>query len=301
MKKPWYEWIQSIDPRIIYLVVFIVVSVPFFVPIRLPMRANEPVENLHKKVEEITEYNKTANRKQVILFAMEWAPSVQAECWPAAEVMVEHCFENNIPFIIMSMYSPEGPMLTQKIAEKRAEEFKKKHGVDKVYGVDWVNFGYKRMGLAAFLAFVKDLYSQIAKDIKDAPIRNVPMMRDIESLRDMGLVFYVSGSGGIETWIQYMQPETGVDISTGCTAIIGPSMYPFLDSGQMIGMMAGLSGAAQYEHLVGYSGRGTRGMGSQNLAHFWIIAMMILGNVGYIFQRRRERKEKQQIEMAGDQ
>jgi hypothetical protein len=97
-----------------------------------------------------------------------------------------------------------------------------------------------------------------------------------------------------------MQPETGTDIASGCTAIIGPEMYSFLDSGQLVGMMEGLSGAAQYEYLIGYEGRGTRGQGSQNLAHFWIIAMMVLGNVGYVFQRRRERKERQKIEMAGE-
>lgn len=300
MKKPWYEWIQSIDRRIIYLVVFIVVSVPFFLPISLPMKANEPVQKLYDKVEQIAEYNKTAKRKKVVLFAMEWSPAVQAECWPETEAMVEHCFRRGIPFIIMSVFQPEGPMLAQGITEKRAEEFKKKHGVDKVYGVDWVNFGYKRMNLSAFLAFVKDLYSQVTSDHEGTPIRSVPMMKNVDSIRDVDLVFYVTGSGGVEWWIQYMQPETGADVSTGCTAILGPSMYPYLDSGQMVGMMAGLSGAAQYEYLIGHKGRGTRGMGSQNLAHFWIIAMMILGNVGYIVQRRRERQEKQRIEMAGE-
>jgi hypothetical protein len=293
MKKPWYEWIQSIDRRIIYLVVFVVVSVPFFIKIPLPMPANEPVYKLYNKVEKIAGYNKTAKKKKAIFLHMDWSPSVQAECWPQAEAVIEHCFKNNIPFMIMG-WAPEGPMLTQKIAEDRAKEHHKK------YGEDWVNFGYKPMNLPAFLAFVKDIYSQIKKDVKGNPIRSIPMMKDIESWRDVDLVFHVTGSAGILAWVEYFQPETGIDIGSGCTAIIGPDMYPYLDSAQVIGMMAGLSGAAQYEHLMGYKGRGSRGMGSQNLAHFWIIAMMILGNVGYVFQRRRERREKQRIEMAGE-
>ncbi len=300
MKKPWYEWIQSIDRRIIYLAVFIVVSIPFFIPIPLPMEASEPVKSLFEKVESIAEYNKTANKKKVVFFHTDWTPSVQAECWPQTEAMIEHCFKRAIPFIIMG-WTPTGPMLTQEIAEKRAEEYFKEHGVEKKYGVDWVNFGYKPMNLPAFLAFIKDIYSQISKDTEDTPIRNVPMMKNVESIRDVDLIFHVTGSAGVESWIQYLQPETGTDIGTGCTAIIGPSMYPYLDSGQLVGMMEGLSGVAQYERLVGYpEGRGTRGMGSQNLAHFWILAMMILGNVGYIFQRRRDRKEKQRVEMAGE-
>lgn len=294
MKKPWYEWIQSIDRRIIYLVVFVVVSLPFFIPIPIPMRISEQVQKLYDKVEKIAEHNKTSERKKVVFMQMDWTPSVQAECWPQTEAMIEHCFKRDIPFIIMG-WLPEGPMLTQKIAEKAAKKYNKK------YGEDWVNFGYKPMNLPAFLAFIKDMYSQIVKDDMNTPIRNVPMMKKIESIRDVDLIFDVRGSAGVTVWIQYLQPETGTDVAAGCTAIIGPEMYPFLDSGQLVGMMEGLSGAAQYEILVGHiEGRGSRGMGSQNLAHFWIIAMMALGNIGYVFQRRRERKEKQLIEMAGE-
>jgi len=293
MKKPWYEWIQSIDRRIIYLVVFVVVSLPFFIKIKLPMRPSEPTENLYNKVEQIADYNKTSTKKKCIFFQMDWTPSVQAECWPQTEAMIEHCFMRDIPFIIMG-WAPEGPMLTQTIAEKRAKE----HG--KKYGEDWVNFGYKPMNLPAFLAFIKDVYSQINQDTEGTPIRNVPVMQNVESIRDVDLIFHVTGSGGVEAWIQYLQPETGTDVATGCTAIIGPEMYPYLDSGQLIGMMEGLSGAAQYEHQIGYIGKGTRGSGSQNLAHFWIIAMMVLGNVGYLFQRKQEREEKQRLEMAGE-
>jgi hypothetical protein len=293
MKRPWYEWIQAIDRRIIYLVVFVAVSLPFFLEIPLPMPAGEPVRKLYSKIEDIAEYNKTAKKKKYVLMHMQWTPSVQAECWPQTEAMIVHCFKKNVPFMIMGWIA-EGPLLAQGIAEKKAEE------MGKVYGVDWVDFGFKPMNLPAFRAFIRDLYSQIPKDSKGTPLRNVPIMRDLESNRQIDLVFFVTGSAGVEAYIQYMQPETGTDIASGCTAIIGPEMYSFLDSGQLVGMMEGLSGAAQYEYLIGYEGRGTRGQGSQNLAHFWIIAMMVLGNVGYVFQRRRERKERQKIEMAGE-
>lgn len=294
MKKPWYEWIQSIDRRIIYLAVFVMVSIPFFIPIPLPMEAGEPVRNLYNKVEEIAEYNKTAKKKKVIFLQMDWDPGVQAECWPATEAMIEHCFKRDVPFIIMGWW-PAGPLLGEKIAKKRAD----KHG--KKYGEAWVNFGYKPMNLPAFIGFIQDLYSQIREDINKTPIRNVPMMKNVETIRDVALIFQVTGGGGPFAFIQYWQPETGVDVSAGVTAILGPEMYPYLDSGQMVGMIEGLSGAAQYERLIGHAdGRGTRGMGSQNLAHFWILAMMILGNVGYLFQRRRERKERQELELAGE-
>jgi hypothetical protein len=194
MKKPWYEWIQSIDRRIIYLVVFVVASVPFFIPIPFPMPPSEPAQNLFDKVEKIAEYNKTAKKKRVVFIHADWSPSVQAECWPQAEAMIEHCFKRDVPFIIMGWLA-EGPRLTQKIAEKRAEVHKK------TYGVDWVNFGYKPMNLPAFIAFIQDLYSQISKDMKGTPIRNVPMMKNVESMRDVDLIFDVRGSAGVTAWI----------------------------------------------------------------------------------------------------
>jgi len=218
----WYDRLQKIDPRIIYLVVFVLVSIPFFVPIPVKMEVSPVVKKLYDKVEQIAEDNKR-------------------------------------------------------------------------YGVDWVNFGFRQMRFADYMAFIRDMYAIISKDYRGTPIRDVPMMKNIRGLRDFALVFDVTGSSAYADWVYYAQPEAHFDIGVGVTAIIGPSIRPLIDAGQVVGMMEGLSGAAQYEQLLNIRGQASRGMGSQNLAHLWVIVALILGNIGYIASRRREKKLKKEL------
>jgi hypothetical protein len=66
-------------------------------------------------------------------------------------------------------------------------------------------------------------------------------------------------------------------------------MYPYYDSGQIVGFLGGLKGAAEYEALISSPGSGIRGMDAQTIAHLFIVFMVIVGNIGYFFQRRAEK------------
>jgi len=66
------------------------------------------------------------------------------------------------------------------------------------------------------------------------------------------------------------------------------SFFPFLNSGQMVGMVAGLKGAAEYEKLIEIPGRAARGMDAQSIAHLVMIGFIVLGNIAYFMGRRRK-------------
>jgi len=273
------QLLQNIDRRIIYSLVLLLAIIPFFVAIPLPISPSPPVLNLYNTVEKIAEENARGNKEKIVLLQFDWDASVQAENWPQSQAMIEHLMQRNVKFAILG-FVPQGPTLGESIAGEVAQKYGKK------YGEDWVNWGYKSSETTALRAMVKDLYSIIDKDIHGTPMKEVAMMRNVSGLQDIGLVFEVTGSGGWEPWVAFVRPEVGTPVSTGVTAIIGPDVYPFLDSKQVVGMMEGLSGAAQYETLVKAPAKATRGMGSQNLAHFLIIGLIILGNVGYLLSRK---------------
>ncbi|MCX7704623.1 MAG: hypothetical protein N2234_11130, partial [Planctomycetota bacterium] len=195
-KLSWYEILQGIDRRIIYLIVFALCSVPFFVSIPVAMEISPPVQNLYDKIEQIAEQNKTG-KEQFVLLAMDWSPSVKAENEPQTAAIIEHMFRKNVRFLILSFYLPEGPLMTQALAEEAAKKYGKR------YGIDWVNLGYKQVDLPAYLGFIRDIYSIIEKDYRGTPIRDVPMMKNISSLRDVSLVFEVTGAGGYLIWVIY--------------------------------------------------------------------------------------------------
>ena len=84
-----------------------------------------------------------------------------------------------------------------------------------------------------------------------------------------------------------------IPASIATTSVMAPDLVPFVGSGQMIGLVAGMSGAAQFEQLVGVVGGGSQGMDAQSFAHLLIIAAIILANIAYLtspeFRRRRRR------------
>ncbi|HOZ08656.1 MAG TPA: hypothetical protein PKW75_10255, partial [candidate division Zixibacteria bacterium] len=62
-------------------------------------------------------------------------------------------------------------------------------------------------------------------------------------------------------------------------------------SGQVLGIMGGLLGAAQYEYLADNPGRAMDGMKVQLWAHIVIILFIVMGNVGFFASRRRQKRE----------
>ena len=72
----------------------------------------------------------------------------------------------------------------------------------------------------------------------------------------------------------------------GVTAVSAPEYYPYLQAGQLQGLLGGMAGAAEYEVLVKYPALATRGMDAQSLAHVFIAFMIILGNIAFIGQRK---------------
>ena len=67
-------------------------------------------------------------------------------------------------------------------------------------------------------------------------------------------------------------------------------VMPYVQSGQMVGVLAGMPGAAEYESLIGQKGSATSGMDAQSVAHLVIVLFIVLGNISYFIDRKRSRK-----------
>jgi uncharacterized membrane protein YdjX (TVP38/TMEM64 family) len=74
----------------------------------------------------------------------------------------------------------------------------------------------------------------------------------------------------------------------GVTAVSAPEFYPYLQSGQLLGLLGGMAGAAEYEKLRNEKGTATRGMDAQSLAHVFVAVCILLGN----WVQWRKRKEE---------
>lgn len=117
-------------------------------------------------------------------------------------------------------------------------------------------------------------------------------METVKNYDDMKFIFVVADNATIDYWITIVNAQYGIPVGGGVTAVMAPKMYAFIESGQLTGMLGGMKGAAEYEKLVKKLGSATRGMDSQSLVHLLIIALVLIGNIGYFASRKKESSDK---------
>ena len=204
-----------------------------------------------------------------------------AENGPQIRAVMTHLMRNNQRFAIMGI-SQQGPELAQRIAEEvaRAE--------GKPYGGIWVNWGYKLGDSTIIKGLARDIPGTIGQDmVLKRRLAEIPVMRGIRSARDVGLLIDFTPTASYSAWISFFTSPFNVPFAVAPTSVMISELYPFLNSGQMVGMLKGIAGAAQYERLIGVDGPGQIQRMPVFMAHVTIILLILVGNYLEIQNRRR--------------
>jgi len=64
-----------------------------------------------------------------------------------------------------------------------------------------------------------------------------------------------------------------------------------LKTGQIVGIIPGLKGAAEYEKLIDQPGEAVRGMNIQSIVHLLIVIFVLIGNVGFFLSGQYRKKK----------
>ena len=267
---------QAIDRRIIYLCVAIAIALPFIVQVKLPVIPTMPSQKFYEAVEKVP-------KSKVVLIAADFDTGTEGENGPQVQAVLEHLMIKRIPFVIIGV-AIQGPELVQSYAEKLA----KKYGYK--YGVDFVNLGYLPGGQLALERFCRSVWQTKPSDYKQKPLTELPLMRKVRTAEDIALVAEFTGSGVLSWYVQTFWGQFKVPLAQGCTGIIGPEQFPYLDTGQLSGLMVGLKGAAEYEALLKVSREGVRRMIPQSLGHLAALSLILLGNLGMWLARGKVRR-----------
>jgi hypothetical protein len=275
--RPTSVWLrlQQIPRLYVYLLLAAVVVWQLLFPIHIPIVPSAATRGVHEAIEAVPD-------DKIVIICADWDASTQAETGPQTRSLAHTCFQERKRFAILNIAAPMGHKLAHDIAEEVAKDYRAE------YGRDWCNWGYKVGFRNVLLTLAKDVPKAVGNDYYGKPVTQLPMMQGVHDVKDVGLVIEVSGLAGvIEPWIGLIQGPHQVPFSAAVTAVMAPGYYPFLDSGQMEGMLVGARGAAEMEVLMARPGMGQAIMSAQSWAHVLIIALIILGNLGYLLARRR--------------
>jgi hypothetical protein len=270
------ERLLRLDRRIIFAFVLLGVTVPMLVDFDFPIRATPPVQAAYDAVERLT----GAGEAPVALVCFSYGASTQPEMQPMARAILRHLFGRGVRVVVMCLW-PDAHGLAQEALETTAREYGQR------YGQDYVFIGYKPGGSSVLLNLGRSFRDTFPLDAWGARVDSLGLTRGIQSLGDIDLVVDLAAGDSIEYWwIPYGQEKFGFPLVAGCTAVMAPDLYPFLQSGQLDGLIGGLAGAAEYEGLVGHTGAATAGMRAQSVTHLIIVLFVLVGNAGYFLARR---------------
>ena len=278
----FFQALLRIDRRIIFLAMAVLVTFPLIVPPRAGRDVRPRATALFEAVDAIPP-------GQTLLISVDFDPSSMPELYPMLIGLMRHAFARDVKVLLCGLWVTGAGLADQAVQEVSPE-------YDKVYGEDVVYLGWKAGVDAVILGMGESIENVFALDYYGHQLDSLPMMREVTKLRDIAMVVAISaGDPGYRDWLLYAQSRYGMKVGAGVTAVSAADVYPYLQSGQLTGMLAGMKGGAEYEVMVQKGGYSTgympavAAMDSQSLAHVVIMLLVIIGNIAYFATRKRSK------------
>lgn len=268
--------LETLDRRWIFLMVGLLVMGPLLWPVRLPLTVSPRVQGFHDTIESLPDGS-------TVLVSCDWDPGGRPEMQPMTRSALRHLFKKNCKVVITVLWNG-GPGIVDETARGIADE------MGKVYGVDWINLGYKAGNEAVMVLMGQSIPNTFPTDIRGGRTVDYPIMRNVRNYSSFPLLVSISsGYPGSKEYVQQVQGRFHIRMVSGVTAVSAPEYYPYLQSGQILGLLGGMAGAAEYEKLRGDAGTATRGMGAQSFAHLFVAFCILLGNLVQWIKKREAR------------
>lgn len=272
----FFDKLEKVDPRFIYVLLFIIVALPLVRPLGLPISMSPMTVAFYDTVERI-------KPGDVAVVSIDYSAASQPEQYPQTKAVIAHLSAKGAKIVCLGFWADGAPFIDRA--------FKDVFGKSKdhpKYGIDFVNLGYVPNGEVGMAAIGKDIQAVCAKDYYGTATSAIPVMKDVKSGRDFKLVVSLaSGTPGVPEWLRQIQAQYGVTFVTGVTAVSAPGTRQYFPA-QVSGVLEGLAGAAEYEVLLvkyGYVGTLAPPMDSQSLSHVLVVAFIVLGNVGFVLRK----------------
>lgn len=273
------DFLERLDRRYVFVLIALAVALPLIFNVTLPMPNDPQVKTLYDYVESLEPGSKIA-------ISFDYDPSSEPELHPMALAILHHAFRKGHKVYALALY-PAGPSMANDAYAKVSTKFPEVE-----YGKDFINLGFyygPNTGLNQVAVFCSDILRAFPKDEKKKITATYPIMQGFRSLKDVAVIISLSaGDPGVPAYVSEANAKHGIKVAAGVTAVSAPRFYAYYNSGQLMGLLGGLGGAASYESLAEVPGKALQGMGAQSFAHLVIIILILISNGLYIIRQRLE-------------
>ena len=266
--------LSRLDRRAVFAAIAVVVVLPFLSPIDLRATPSEETLAFDAALEKAIASGKP------LLVDVDFGPQTVAEMEPMLLAVLDRVFTAECKVVFVT-FIPEASSPLRRYLEKAEAKHRLK------YGEDYVFLGYASAYAYTMYGMGTNIGAYFHSDDRGTKIAELPLMRRVKSLKDVSAVVDIASNSFPRFWVQYGVAPFGFDLIIGATAVNATDYYPYLQTGQIKGLLAGGRAAAEYEGILvdrgilPEPGDATRGLGSQSLALAVILAFIAIGNAAY--------------------
>lgn len=274
--------ISRLDRRWVFGAIALAVVLPLALPMSFRAAPSEHTVRFDAELE------KAIAAEGPLLVGVDFGPQTMAELEPVLMAVLQRIFEADKPAVFLT-FLPEAASPMRAYLARMEERY------DLKYGEDYVFLGYGSAFAYTIYGMGTSIPDYFHADDRGTPLSEMPLTRDLENYEDVAAVINIASNVMPKFWIQMGVSPYEFDFLMACTAVQATNYYPFLQSGQVKGLLAGGRAGAEYETLlvdkgvIEETGVATRGLGSQTMALLAMLVFIVLGNIAYLAGKLRRR------------
>lgn len=267
---------MKIDRRIIYLISVALVCVTVFVPLGLPVLVSPMAEKAYDAIQNLPD-------DSLVLLVPMYDPGASGELNPMFIATLRQCAERGYYMVIGNCSWTSGPQMVHPIVTAIMQEY------NYVYGTNYIEFGSKPGGSIWMQSATTDFVAATITDYNNQPLSQFEITQRIPRLTSEfvdAVIEIDCGSPGYKEWIAYVCQPEGIPLIVGEIQMSVPELMPYVDAGQVMAMIAGSRGCAEYEQLIGHPGKALKSQDTMSVIALMVTLFVILGNIGYLTRKK---------------
>lgn len=314
-EKNFWDKLQAIDRRWLYGILLILTSAGLFIPVEIPVRPDKSSIDLYVELTKIS-------TDKVILVQSDWTNSTRGENAGHFEALVRFLMARGYKFVVYSYADPQAPQVSRDALARVLQERKDAGLFEYREWYDYLNIGYFPNAEAQTVALDNDIRTAWGtKKIRNpvtksnVSVFDSPVLENIKSVDDAGFLMIVTASNTIDIAVERLSDNV-IPLGCMCTGVVGPSVMPYHQAGQVVGIAIGLKGVYDFEYMMHYGinvkdssgtmmvkykdqtftfdkleegvtfGRGKSYFATLHVALILLILAVIVGNVGLAMSKR---------------
>ena len=227
-----------------------------------------------------------------VLLVFDYDAGLSGELEATAAPLVDHLMLRGARLVIVAT-KPNGTLLAERFLARTQSQHHYQAGVH------YINLGYLPGGSAGIAGFAQNPDGAMPSVWQGQSVWQMPVLQGVKRLSDFEAVAVLSDNAeGAQAWVeQTVSWLEGKPLLLAVSAQVEPVLRPYVDAGQVKGLVGGLAGGSAYETVNGRPGLAYHYRDSLSMGLFVSVIALALGAGWSLLSAWRSRREQKAFEV----